>query len=88
MNTSIAQDGVGCFFLSASIPFLFFIRLTRLSLTLIRADFAVAGFRYLNNKLNFYFSIYLEILRHWIALGFLLEGILVLVAISCIFCCL
>ena len=43
VSASVAWDGIGCFTLCASIPFLFFPLLAFLSLALMRADPALAG---------------------------------------------
>ena len=48
LMNAIALDGIGGFTLCALIHFLFFALLTSLSLVLMSADPAVAGFRSLN----------------------------------------
>ena len=50
MSSSVVLDGVGCFTVCASIPFLFFTLLTCLSLALMPADSAVAESRFSYNK--------------------------------------
>ena len=52
ISTSIARDLFGCFTLCSSFPFLFFTLLTFLSLALMGAGLATAGFRQLPNKYN------------------------------------
>ena len=71
MSASVALDGIGCFTLCASTPFLSFALLIflsfffSLSLTLMRADLAVVGFRYLNNiYIYIYICLFMYICIH------------------------